>query len=123
MNRRQSQSQSKTKPFPSPVPIDPDISCVVAVGEGGRGFVVGHGATNYVITAAHCLPLREDGSLRLPPPHALSYTGDRTFKVLGTFERRNAIYAECLFLNPVADIAVLSAPDGQVLPEDEEAYS
>jgi Trypsin-like peptidase domain len=93
---------------------------VVRVGDG-RGFVVKHGRERVILTAAHCLPLDADGHLALPP--AFSLTEDRTYpKLLGPLGAEPTVWAECLFVNPVADIAVLDSPDGQVLFEQAEAY-
>ena len=89
---------------------------VIKVGDG-RGFVVeGVDGTRYVITAAHCLP-------NLPVPHGLSYTEERTYpKLLGRLGEEPSAWAECVFVDPVADIAVLSEPDNQELGEQAEAY-
>jgi Trypsin-like peptidase domain len=70
-----------------------------------------------VITAAHCLP-------KLPRAHAGSSTGERTYRKLlaslGSAE--TSVWAECLFLDPIADIAVLGCPDNQDLGEQADAY-
>jgi hypothetical protein len=69
-----------------------------------------------VITSAHCLP-------RLPPPHAAAYPEERTYKsLLGPVGGQRKIWAECLFADPVADIAVLGQPDDQELSKQAEAY-
>lgn len=89
----------------------PSLGSVVRVG-GGRGFVIG----DRVVTAAHCLP-------HLPPAHAASYLEERTFEnLLGALDAEPTIWAECLFVDPVADIAVLGCPDGQELHEQADAY-
>ena len=93
---------------------------VVTVGEG-RGFIVE--ATLYdlprrlILTAAHCLP-------GLPPTHPASYQKERTFaKLLGRLgDKEPKVWAECLFADPVADIAVLTTPDGQEFYDEAEAY-
>jgi hypothetical protein len=36
--------------------------------------------------------------------------------------RRRTVWAQCVFVDPVADIAVLSEPDGQELFNEHEAY-
>src|SRR4026208_1891700 len=89
---------------------------VITVGDG-RGFVVeGSRGKLCVITAAHCLP-------ELPPAHAASRTGERTYaNLLGRIGESPAVYAECLFVDPVADIAVLGEPDAQELDKQYEAY-
>ncbi len=93
----------------------PNIDCVVKV-RFGRGFVIGGDESRFVVTAAHCLP-------KLPPAHAMSYFGDRTYKnLLASLGRKTSIWAECLFADPVADIALLTAPDNQELYEQAEEF-
>jgi hypothetical protein len=114
----------------------PNPSCVVKVG-GGRGFVIEHRIcanipdfetvqsrkrshsvkSRLVVTAAHCLP-------HLPPAHACPHLEERTYQDLlrsldGT---KSGVWSECLFADPVADIAVLGCPDEQVLYEEADAY-
>lgn len=80
-------------------------AAIVTVGFG-RGFVVqGSRERRYVITAAHCLP-------QLPPAHPASYPEERTFtNLLGALGTAPTAAAECLFVDPIADIAVLCEPD------------
>jgi Trypsin-like peptidase domain len=98
------------------LPFEP-TSVVVKVGDG-RGFIVGgaHGR-RLVVTAAHCLP-------RFPPCHSASYIQDRTYAdLIGQLgDPAPMVWAECLFVDPVADIAVLGSPDNQALFEQAEAY-
>ena len=91
-------------------------SAIVKVG-GGRGFVVEGGwRGRLIITAAHCLP-------HLPPAHAASYVSERTFlRLLGRIGKRQSIAATVAFVDPVGDIAVLEAVDGQAAPELADAY-
>jgi hypothetical protein len=56
-------------------------------------------------TAAHCLP-------ELPPVHPASCTSERTYRIVGPLGGEPSVFAECLFVNPVADLAVLGPPDG-----------
>lgn len=94
---------------------DDALNAVVTVG-GGRGFVVQGRRDRYVITAAHCLPF-------LPPCHGFSYTEERTYNnLLARLGEQPSVWCEVLFADPVADIAVLGAPDNQVLSEQAEAY-
>jgi hypothetical protein len=89
---------------------------IVAVGEG-RGFLVARDPwPPQVITAAHCLPY-------LPRAHPASFTQDRTYaNLLGPLGKTPNLWAECVFVDPVADLAVLRGPDGQVLCDECEAY-
>jgi hypothetical protein len=112
----------------------PNISGVVRVG-GGRGFVVRfrfkrwlpafrQEAGRYVVrtelrivTAAHCLP-------KLLPPHAWSHLEERTYKnLVGVLGKKRNVWAECLFADPIADIAVLGCPDNQELSDQADAYN
>jgi hypothetical protein len=89
---------------------------VIRVGDG-RGFVVMGDTKHYVVTASHCLP-------ELPPPYPASFFHERTYpKLLGPLGEEPQVWAECLFVDPVADIAVLGEPDNQALYEEWEAYS
>ena len=94
---------------------------VVAVRDA-RGFIIEALLPNSVsghliITAAHCLP-------HLPPADAASDTKCRTYQELvGRLDGPTPkVWAECVFADPVADIAVLAKPDDQALREDAEAY-
>ncbi len=87
-------------------------SAIIAVGKG-RGFIVENGRDKrYVITAAHCLPF-------FPPCMAASFSEERTYrdllKPLAARDRR--VPAECLFADPVADVAVLGDPMAKSSPK------
>jgi len=60
----------------------------------------------------------------MPPAIPSSYTEERTYEgllsPLGAAER--PVWAECLFVDPVSDLAILGPPDGQELPEPFDAY-
>ena len=89
---------------------------VIQVGEGGRGFFVEAGGDPYVITAAHCVE-------QPPKPHACNGTIDLVYpNFLGFIGGPRNVWAECLFIDPVADVAVFGAPDCQALPEHAEVY-
>ena len=98
---------------------------VIKVGEG-RGFIVeairrykidGERWMNtdrYVITAAHCLP---------STPLAPSDNFETLYRnLLGPLAEEPTVWADCLFVDPVADIAVLGSPDNQSLYKQAEAY-
>jgi hypothetical protein len=113
----------------------PNPSSVVKVGDG-RGFIIEQrvstahlkkmkGAGKFqlrpfvkrrlIVTAAHCLP-------HLPPAHAAS-THESTYpKLVGQLHGERNVWAECLFVDPIADIAILGSPDDQELSEESEAY-
>src|ERR1700676_1265757 len=115
----------------------PSPECVVKVGEG-RGFIISYRANvpqppkelpelkgfqapkfiedRLVVTAAHCLP-------EWPPPCSASYRQERTSQLLGRLgNSANDVWAECLFADPVADIAVLGCPDDQAFGDEADAY-
>jgi len=88
---------------------------IVTVG-GGRGFVVAGEHGRLVITAGHCLP-------HFPPCVSFSGSDERTYmELLGPLGGKQTVAAECLFVDPIGDIAVLGAPDGQELSDECEAY-
>lgn len=96
-------------------------AAVVTVGLG-RGFVIECGESRYVLTAAHCLPTDGEGKLPFPAASVIS-SHERTFPdLLAPLGGKPAIWAECLFVDPVADIAVLGQPDCQELSEQAAAY-
>jgi hypothetical protein len=87
-----------------------DASAIVRV-NGGRGFVVQGERDWLVITAAHCLC--KQGRYKLPPADYFSGTEDRTYPRLIGVAKSAKIWAECLFADPVNDIAVMGPVDGQ----------
>jgi Trypsin-like peptidase domain len=117
--------------------IEPN--CVIKVGQG-RGFVIAHRRKlrpmhnlpglrrrafvedRLVITAAHCLP-------KFPRAFAAEHCELRTYpNLLGSLAnnkngKKNDVWAECLFADPIADIAVLGCPDGQALSDEADAYN
>jgi hypothetical protein len=89
--------------------------CVVQVSDG-RGFVVEGDSERYVITAAHCLPT-------IPPAMSFSFTEERTYQaLLCVLGAKPTVWAECVFVDPVADIAVLAKPDDQAYPDQADRY-
>jgi hypothetical protein len=87
---------------------------VVRVGDG-RGFILAHEHRRLVITAAHCLP-------QIPPAMPARYEHECTFPMLGPLDGEPTIWAECLFVDVVADLAVLGPPDSQVYYDEHDAY-
>ena len=96
--------------------LDNAARAVLKVGDG-RGFVVEAADDRYVITAAHCLPY-------FPPCNPQSYIRERVYaSLLGEIGEDLTVWAECVFVDPIADIAVLGCPDGQALWEEAEGWS
>jgi hypothetical protein len=89
---------------------------IVTVGEG-RGFLVALPPwPPMVITAAHCLPF-------LPPANPAAFGDERTYgDLVGPIETAPAMAAECLFVDPIADVAVLGCPDHHARYRDATAY-
>lgn len=89
---------------------EPDMhtrQAIIRVG-GGRGFVVeDNQARRLVVTAAHCLP-------NLPPALPALDAQQKTYeKLLGPLDADPSVWCECVFVDPVADIAALGYPDGK----------
>jgi hypothetical protein len=84
---------------------------VVQVSDG-RGFIVSAGESQYVITAAHCLPFD-----RLPTPHLANGATELTFRdIIGRLgSKRRTISAELCAFSLTDDVAAFSEPDGQEL--------
>ena len=95
--------------------IDP-VRSVITVGSG-RGFVVmTRHHRRLIVTAAHCLPF-------LPPCNPAYGTEERTYRdLIGPLDKTPSVSAECLFADPIADVAVLDEPDSQDLPKEHDAY-
>lgn len=89
---------------------------IVRVGDG-RGFVIeGRDDDKVIVTAAHCLPF-------FPPCASISFLEERTYsELVGPLGEKPTVWAECLFVDPVGDIALLGSPDQQALPEQGEAW-
>jgi Trypsin-like peptidase domain len=98
----------------TPPAVQEALKSVLTVGDG-RGFVIKVKQQRLVVTAAHCLP-------ELPPPHLAAYLHEKTFKLLAPLHQKASLLTECLFADPVHDIAVLTSPDDQELPDDFDAY-
>jgi hypothetical protein len=89
---------------------------IVVVGDG-RGFVVpGDGNYNFIVTAAHCLPF-------VPPPHPARNPNEYIYKnLIRPLDRKRMVWAECLFVDTMADIALLGAPDNMELYKQYQGY-
>ena len=88
---------------------------VLRVGDG-RGFVVATAKEHLVITAAHCLP-------DLPPAISIAHAHERIYpQLLAAIDKPCSVTAECLFVDLVADIAVLASPDIPELADNAAAY-
>src|SRR6266487_3884968 len=103
------------------IEVAPAIPGTVVTVGAGRGFVVTGRRDRLVITAAHCLTRK--GEVSLPPPMNFSYTQERTYPtLLGPLGKKPTVWAECLFVDPISDIAVLGPPDDQALYDEYNAY-
>lgn len=58
----------------------------------------------------------------MPPCASHSDTEQRTFQLLGPLGEEPIVWAECLFADPVGDIAVLGSPDNQSRPSQADSY-
>lgn len=88
---------------------------VITVGEG-RGFVVEHRGEHLVVTASHCLPW-------LPSGFGIAYSDGHVYRnMLGPLGSAPTAPCECLFINPIADVAVVGVPDTQTLSDEADAY-
>lgn len=90
---------------------------VIKVGDG-RGFVVDgkDEGDRLIITAAHCLP-------SFPPCATFSFTEERTYaSFVGAIGGNRDVWVECLFADPIGDIAILGPPDSQTFFEQSDAY-
>src|SRR5262249_57628847 len=105
-------------------------NAVLRVGDG-RGFVVecrNHlgMVERIIITAARCrprLPSPYEHLLQLPTPHPARYLEEETYqRILGPLGAEPTVWVACLFVDPIADIAVLGQPDNQDLSEQADAY-
>jgi hypothetical protein len=90
-------------------------AAIVKVGRGGRGFLVENVRGECVVlTAAHCLP-------RLPRMRPLEDVPYRN--LLGPLGRRApTVSAQCVFADPISDLAVLAEPDNQSMPAEADAF-
>jgi hypothetical protein len=70
-----------------------------------------------VVTGAHCLP-------RLPEPCSARFTEEVTYQRIlgGLLDREPIVSAECLFVDPIADIAVIGKPDYELFGEEAQRY-
>lgn len=123
------------------------IRGVIAVGDG-RGFVVQGVSQRYVITAAHCLPhlppahtcAHEEEkiyrllALRHGPGPTVTLNAHTRWEGGQVIQKTTTVptldggadveraVATCLFVNPVADIAVLGQPDNQALWDEADVF-
>jgi hypothetical protein len=91
-------------------------SAVIRVGDG-RGFIVkDRDGEHIVITAGHCLP-------SCPRCYATSGLEERTYEaLLGPLGQEPTVWTECLFVDPIGDIAVLGPPSHEDLYNQHHAY-
>jgi hypothetical protein len=84
----------------------------------GRGFVVAHKGRRLIVTAAHCLPGRQ------PSAKSVLTAGEHTYRaIVGPLGRGRRVAAQCLFLEPISDVAVLGSPDPKTSPQAAKSYA
>jgi hypothetical protein len=105
----------------------PEADSVITV-DKGRGFIIEHRALfdfgggfrrlrrKLVVTASHCLP-------RAPKMPCYSYQEATYANLLAPVGEEPTVWAECLFFDPVSDLAILGEPDSQELGEENDAYT
>jgi hypothetical protein len=112
--------------------LTPDVlaRAILKVGEG-RGFVVERRAVprnfmgRIIITAAHVIANADllNGTQGLPSCHPARHVEEETYpRLLSRLDGECSVAAACLFVDPIADIAVLGPPDNQALSEEADAY-
>lgn len=89
---------------------------LVTVGHG-RGFLVKARCGVAVVTAAHCLP-----NVPQADPHPDSTERICRGKLLSQLGKKPTVHAECLFADPVGDIAVLRDLQGYQFTRQADAY-
>jgi hypothetical protein len=95
--------------------MDEAKRAIVKVGDG-RGFIVEGSTERFVITAGHCLPT-------FPPCASITHVSERIYRsILGRLGETPTIWAQCLFVDPIADIALLGYPDNQEFPRHANAF-
>lgn len=105
----------KLKSKDRPSRLERAARAIVRVGDG-RGFVVGADHHRYVITAAHCLP-------HFPPALSFSSSRECTYQaLLGPLGQELTASAECVFTDPIGDIAVLGCPDPEAFGTEADAH-
>ena len=94
---------------------NPWAGAILRVGDG-RGFVIEVDGTRYVITAAHCLP-------SFPPCLSFAHAHETAYKnLIGPLGQEPHVWADCHFVDPIADIAVLGPLDNQAMPDEAETW-
>jgi hypothetical protein len=84
--------------------------------DDGRGFISATKHARYVVTAAHCVG-------KLPDPQPARYSSEITYQdFIGPLGEPRHVWAECVFMDPIADIAVFGSPYNPALWEEAQAY-
>ena len=123
MNEMKAVEEART----SHLSLLPEADSVITV-DKGRGFIIEHRALfdfgggvrrlrrKLVVTASHCLP-------HAPKMPCYSYQEATYANLLAPLGEEPTVWAECLFFDPVSDLAILGEPDNQELGEESEAYA
>jgi hypothetical protein len=95
--------------------IDRADRATVVVGRG-RGFVVDRAGARLVITAAACLP-------HLPSSNIDPFVDQRSFSnLLAPLRGQPCVCAQCLFVDPVSNLAVMGPVEGEGLIAEVRDY-
>lgn len=104
-----------------------DADSVITV-DKGRGFIIEHRSLfdfgnglkrlrrKLVLTASHCLP-------HAPVMPCYSYQETTYPNLIAPLGQEPSVWAECLFFDPVSDLAILGEPDNQEFGEENDAYA
>jgi hypothetical protein len=107
----------------------PDVTPAILTVGGGRGFIVAH-ERRIDVDGDHCAgiamsspPRTASRACRFFTAKPAGPTGIETYQnLLAPLGGKPAVWVECVFADPVGDIAVLGQPDSQELGEQAEAY-
>src|SRR4029078_9938177 len=93
-----------------------DSKCAVITVGAGQGLVIEGERHRLRISAAQSVAFFLPGA-------PTSHREERTYEaLLGPLGGRSTVWTECLFADPIGDIAVLGPPDNQAIGDQADAY-